>query len=147
MRLTFTRLWQISVTLLKEDSLPLLRHMALTDTFLLNYLCRGGSASTTGTLGLDVGGKTHLKNKLRRTGIFVTLQEASDYVDHDILQERFHVTHFEGCAILFNEDTFYSDIDVKSMYLHDTRRGLPDQVVEGEQGWVLQGVLSRASFR
>ena len=29
----------------------------------------------------------------------------------------------------------------------DTRRGLQDQVVEGEQGWVLQGVVSRASFR
>ena len=26
-------------------------------------------------------------------------------------------------------------------------RGLPDQIIEGEQGWVLQGVLSRASFR
>ena len=29
----------------------------------------------------------------------VTVQEASDYVDHDILQERFHVTHHAGCAI------------------------------------------------
>ena len=77
----------------------------------------------------------------------VTLQEASDYVEHDILQERFHVTHYAGCAILFNKDTFYPDIDVKSIYLHDTRRGLPDQIIEGEQGWVLQGVLSRASFR
>ena len=77
----------------------------------------------------------------------VTLQEASDYVDHDIHQERFHVTHHAGCAILFNKDTFYPDINVKSIYLHDTRRGLPDQIIEGEQGWVLQGVLSRASFR
>ena len=77
----------------------------------------------------------------------VTLQEASDYVEHDILQERFHVTHFAGCATLFNKDTFYPDISVKSIYLHDTRRGLPDQIIEGEQGWVLQGVLSRASFR
>ena len=39
------------------------------------------------------------------------------------------------------------NVDVKSIYLHDTRRELPDQVTEGEQGWVLQGVLSRASFR
>ena len=77
----------------------------------------------------------------------VTLIEASDYVNHDILHERFHVTRFLGCAILFNKDTFYPDITVKSIYLHDTRRGLADQVVEGEQGWVLQGVLSRASFR
>ena len=76
-----------------------------------------------------------------------TLQEASDYVEHDILQERFHVTHHAGCAILFNKDTFHHDINVKSTYLHDTRRGVPDQIIEGEQGWVLQGVLSRASFR
>ena len=59
----------------------------------------------------------------------VTLQEASDYVDHDILQERFHVTHLAGCAILFNKDTLYSDIDVKSIYLHDTRRDWPDQII------------------
>ena len=77
----------------------------------------------------------------------ITLQEASDYVDHDILTGRFHVAHYAGCAILFNKDTFYPNIDVKSIYLHDTRRELPDQVMEGEQGWVMQGVLSRASFR
>ena len=56
------------------------------------------------------------------------------------------MTHYAGCAILFNKD-FYPNIDVKSIYLHDTRRDLPDQVMEGEQGWVMQGVLSRASFR
>ena len=77
----------------------------------------------------------------------ITLQEASDYVDHDILTGRFHVTHYAGRAILFNKDTFCPNFDVKSIYLHDTRRELPDQVMEGEQGWVMQGVLSRASFR
>ena len=77
----------------------------------------------------------------------ITLQEASEYVDHDILTSRFQVTHYAGCAILFNKDTFHTNIDVKSIYLHDTRRDLPDQVMEGEQGWVvMQGVLSRASF-
>ena len=75
----------------------------------------------------------------------ITLQEASQYVEHEILRERFHVTHFAGCAILFNKDTFY--ISVKSIYLHDTRRGVQDHFVEGEHGWVLQGVLSRASLR
>ena len=29
----------------------------------------------------------------------ITLQEASEYVDHDILTGRFHVTHYAGCAI------------------------------------------------
>ena len=51
------------------------------------------------------------------------------------------------CAILFNKDTFYPDISVKSIYLHDTTRGVQDHIVEGEHGWVLQGVLSRASIR
>ena len=76
----------------------------------------------------------------------VTLQEALEYVEHELLTNRFHVTHCAGYAILFNKDTFYANVDVKSIYLHDTRRDLPDQLMEGEQGWVLQGVLSRASF-
>ena len=67
-------------------------------------------------------------------------------MDHELLTNRFHVTHHGGCAVLFNKDTFYPDIEVKSIYLHDTRRDLPDKVMEGGQGWVMQGVLSRASF-
>ena len=38
-------------TLLKEFRLHLLKHTASTNTFLLNHLCRRGSAFTTGTLG------------------------------------------------------------------------------------------------
>ena len=76
----------------------------------------------------------------------MTLQEGSGYVEHEILHERFHVTHFAGCAILFTEDTSYPNIDDKSIYLHDTRRVLHDHIVEGEHGRVLQGVVSRASF-
>ena len=75
------------------------------------------------------------------------MQEASDYVDHELLTNRFHVTLHAGGAVLFNKDTFYPNVDVKSIYIHDTRRELPDQVMEGEQEWVLQGDLSRASFR
>ena len=58
-----------------------------------------------------------------------------------------NVTHHAGCAILFNKDTLYTNVDVKSICLHDTRQDLLAQVMEGEQGWVLQGVLSRAIFR
>ena len=71
----------------------------------------------------------------------LTLQEASEYVEHDILQERFHVTHYASCAILFYKDTFHPDISVKSIYLHDTMRGVPDHIVEGEQGWVFYKVF------
>ena len=33
-----------------------------------------------------------------------------------------YVTHFAGCAFLFNKDTFHSNVDVKSVCRHDTRR-------------------------
>ena len=90
-----------------------------------------------GAIEKQIAGKWHL----------ITLQEASDRVEHEILHERFHVTHFAGCTVLFNKDTFYPDISVKAIYLHDTRRSVQDHIVEGEHRWVLQGVLSRASFR
>ena len=77
----------------------------------------------------------------------ITLQEAIEYVDHELLVNRFHVTHYGGCAVLFNKDTFFPDVKVKSIYLHDTWREMPDKIMEGDSGWVLQGVLSRASFR
>ena len=77
----------------------------------------------------------------------MTLQEAIEYVDHELLSNRFHVTHFGRCAVLFNKDTLFPDVKVKSIYLHDTRRELPDKVMQGNSGWVLLGVLSRASFR
>ena len=101
---------------------------------------------TTGILGLHEAQKMLSRNKLQEVAPH-HLQEASDYVDCEILHERFHVTHFAGCAVLFNKDTFYPNVDVKSIYLHDTRRVLHDHVVEGEYGWVFQGVVSRASFR
>ena len=85
----------------------------------------------------QIAGKWHI----------ITLQEASEYVDRDILTNRFHVTHYRGCAILYNKETFHPAMDVKSIHLHDTMRELPDQAVEGVQGWVMQGVLARASFR
>ena len=72
------------------------------------------------------------------------MQEAIEYVDHELPTNRFHVTHYGGCAVLFNKDTF-PEVEVKSIYLHHTRRELSDKVMEGDQGWVLQGVLSRAS--
>ena len=57
------------------------------------------------------------------------------------------MTHYGGCALLYSKDTFYPNIDVKSIYFHDTRRDLPDQVTEEDQGWFVQVVLSRASCR
>ena len=46
------------------------------------------------------------------------------------------MTHFAGCAVLFNKETFHSDIKVTPVYLHDTR-DQPQQVVkEGQSGWI-----------
>ena len=51
----------------------------------------------------------------------ITLQEAIEYLDHEFLTNRFHATHYGGCAVLFKKDTFHPDIKVSSVYLHDTR--------------------------
>ena len=83
-----------------------------------------------GAIEKQIAGKWHV----------VTLQEAIDSVDHELLTNRFHVTHYGGCAVHFNKDTFFLNVEVKSTYLQDIRRGLPDKVMEGDQGWVPQGV-------
>ena len=44
-------------------------------------------------LGPDVERKTHLRNKLRGNGTGLPCKKHLNFVDHDILQERFHVTH------------------------------------------------------
>ena len=51
-------------------------------------------------------GKGALEKEITGTWHVITFQEAIEYVDHDILTNRFHVTHYGGCAILFNKDTF-----------------------------------------
>ena len=58
-----------AVTLLKEIRLHLLKHMASTNTFLLNHLCRRGSAFTTGTLGPDEVRQMLSRNKLQESGV------------------------------------------------------------------------------
>ena len=143
----FKMLWQISVKLQKEDRLHLLRHMVPTSIFFTQSPVQKRLSIYKRNPGARRGKEDAFEKQIAEKWHIITLQEASEYVEHEILHERFHVTHFAGCAILFNKDTFYPDISVKSIYLHDTRRGVQDHIVEIEQGWVLQGVLSRASFR
>ena len=72
----------------------------------------------------------------------ITLQEATDYIDHSDITKRFHINHYCGCAVLFNKDTFYSEIEASSIYLHDTRRESHMIKQQKErQGWVMSGVL------
>ena len=80
-------------------------------------------------------------------GHIIALQEAIEYLQHECLMNHFYVTHFAGCAVLFHKDTFHSDVWVNSVDIHDNRTGQQQVVKEGQSGWVLQAVISRASFR
>ena len=97
----------------------------------------GPRRGTEDSIDKQIAGKWH----------FIISEEASDYVDHTIQHERFHVTHFAGCAVLFNKDTLYTNVDVKSIHSHDTRRVLHDHTFEGEHGWGYMVLCPRASFR
>ena len=65
--------------------------------------------------------------------------QAIEYLQHECLMNHFYITHFACCAVLFNKDTFHSDVRVNSVYIHDTRNGQQQVVKEGQTGWVLQG--------
>ena len=43
-----------------------------------------------GAIEKQIAGKWHI----------ITLQEAIEYVDHELLTNRFHVTHYGGCSAL-----------------------------------------------
>ena len=57
------------------------------------------------------------------------------------------VTHYAGCAILFNKDTVHLDIKVSSIYLHDTWNGQHQFVNEGQSRWVSHAVISPCFIR
>ena len=89
-----------------------------------------------GAIEEHVAGKWHIS----------ALQEAIEDLQHEGLMIHFYITHFASCAVLFNKDTFHSDVQVNSVYIHDTRTGQQQVVKEGQSGWVCQAVISRASF-
>ena len=98
-------------------------------------------------LGLQRGTEDASENQIAEKWHIVTLQEASDYVDHAILHERFLCDSIRSLCGSLQQGHLVPNVDVKSIYFHDTRRVLHDHVVEGEHGWVLGSVVSRASFR
>ena len=119
-----------------------------TSSSLLNLLCReerlsvynwkpGPRRGTEDAIEKQIAGKWHL----------ITLQEASDYVNHAILHERFYVSHFAGCAVLFNKDTFYPNIDVKPHISSRHEAKFTRSYCRRRTWMVLQGVVSPASFR
>ena len=92
---------------------------------------------TPGASEKHIAGKWHI----------IAVQEAIEYLQHDSLTNHFHISHHAGCAVLFNKDTFYPDVRVSSVDIHDTKNGLQEVIREGEAGRVFQAVVSRAAFR
>ena len=110
-------------------------------------LCKGDSASTNWNHGprwgeedafeQQIGGRWHIIPCRRRPNLLTTSFSRIASTLHITQVARFSPTR----------TPFDTNIAVKSIYLHDTKRDLFAQVVEGDQGWVLQGVLSRAILR
>ena len=46
----------------------------------------------------------------------------TEYVDLELLTNRFHVTHYGGCAVLFNKDTFFPRRQ-RQIHLHPRYQG------------------------
>ena len=96
----------------------------------------GPQRGTPGAIEKLIAGKLHT----------ISLQEAVEYLQHEYLTKHFYISHFAGCGFLFKKDTFNSDLRVRSVCMHDTKS--KQQVIrEGQTGWVLQAVRSRATFR
>ena len=60
-------------------------------------------------------------------------EEAIEYVDHELLTNRFHVTHYGRYTVLCNKDTFFPDVKVTSIYLYDNRHDLQKKYVKEKQ--------------
>ena len=59
-----------------------------------------------GATEVHIAGKWHI----------IALQEAVEYLQHEYLMNHFYITHFAGCAVQLNKKTFYSDVQVNSVY-------------------------------
>ena len=113
-----------------EDTLHLILNVALTTTCLTSYANRGGSANPGPWRGKEGAIEKHIAVKWH----VIALHEAIEYLQHDCLTSHFYVTHYAGGAVLFNKNTFHSDIKVTSVYFHDTRDGQQQVLKEGQSG-------------
>ena len=95
----------------------------------------GPRRGTPGAVEKHIAGKWHI----------IAPEEAVEYLQHEYLTTHFYIFHLAGCGVLFNKDTFHSDLRVGSVYLHDTKSG--QQVIkEGQNGCVFQAATSRGDF-
>ena len=123
-----------------EDTLHQILNIALTTTYLIGYASTGASAFWAGIW-------RHRKNTSRWNGTSSSCKRQSSTSSTNTWQviSMWRITL--DAQFLLNKDTFHPDIKVSSIYLHDTRNGRHHIVNEGQPGWVLQAVTSRASFR
>ena len=160
-RKTHCQKWQITL----QEAVEYFDHEYMTNRFYVTHF--GGcailfnkdtSVYLHGTWGLQeqdlkegesgchikgIGSSTAAQRKWH----IIILQEVIENVDSEFLTDRSYMTHYGGCAFLFNNDTFHQDIKVTSVYFRDTRDPQQQDLKEGESEWVLQGVISMASFR
>ena len=129
---SFERPSQNIVKYLLEGTTHLLKNISSTAACQTAHPFRRGRASTTGIQDLDVEKRVLSGNELQENGILSPFRR------------RLSISTTSSSR---TGSTFFPDVKVKSIYLHDTRRELPDKIMEGDSGWVSQGVLSRASFR
>ena len=72
------------------------------------HLCRNDSASTIGTQDPDVEGKGAIEKQIAGKWHIITLQEAIEYVDRELLTDRFHVTHIWRTRSIVQQGHFLS---------------------------------------
>ena len=136
------------MTLLKETSLPLLSHMASTNTFLSQSPVQKRLSIYNWNPGPRRGKEDSFEKQIAVKWHIVTLQEASDYVDHDILQETISRDPLCGLRDSLRQGHLQPQHRTSNLSTFMTQGEACKIIfIEGEQGWVLQGVLSRAIFR
>ena len=122
----------------KGDTIHLLRFTALT-----NVLDRSTVQKRLSIYNWKAGrGKGAFEKQIEGKGHVITLQEASEcrpwYFDKSLPRDP-----LRSMRVALQQGHPSTQI-LKSSLLHDTRREVPHKVMQGEQGWVMQGILTLA---
>ena len=119
-----------------EDTIHFLRHTASKTTCLIVRLCKSDTASTAGSDYFDVEKKVLLRTQTEVKWHVITLHEAIEYVPRDSLQRMRDFPQQRHLNLMLSPFTF---LKPGAIYLFKWWK-------EGNEGWIMQGVLSRASF-
>ena len=99
---------------------------------------RCASASCAGTLDQNAGPLAQTRTASSGDGTSLPCKSQLIFWHEDITR-LFHVTHFRGCAALFNKHTSEQDIEVKAIHNPTDKANC--------SGWALEAVISNARFR